>query len=132
MGEKMAERILPKVATSTSLLCSFTCRKARHGTDGFTSSPKEGVLIVMLLTEYYSSNTSEIFLRLWPFLDPLRPSEDLCFLLCISLCGVQGLTISASTPISFFLFACKQLQNQYVKDRKEKNIKQSTLWQAQL
>jgi hypothetical protein len=22
----------------------FTCRKARHGTDGFTSSPKEGVL----------------------------------------------------------------------------------------
>jgi hypothetical protein len=40
----MAERILPKVATSTSLLGSFTCRKARHGTDGFTSSPKEGVL----------------------------------------------------------------------------------------
>jgi hypothetical protein len=32
------------VATSTSLLGSFTCRKARHGTDGFTSSPKEGVL----------------------------------------------------------------------------------------
>jgi hypothetical protein len=25
-------------------LGSFTCRKARHGTDGFTSSPKEGVL----------------------------------------------------------------------------------------
>jgi hypothetical protein len=22
----------------------FTCRKARHGTDGFTSPPKEGVL----------------------------------------------------------------------------------------
>jgi hypothetical protein len=35
---------LPKVATSTSLLGSFTCRKARHGTDGFTSPPKEGVL----------------------------------------------------------------------------------------
>jgi hypothetical protein len=33
---------LPKVATSTSLLGSFTCRKARHGTDGFTSPPKEG------------------------------------------------------------------------------------------
>jgi hypothetical protein len=31
---EMAERILPKVATSTSLLGSFTCRKARHGTDG--------------------------------------------------------------------------------------------------
>jgi hypothetical protein len=31
-------------ATSTSLLGSFTCRKARHGTDGFTSPPKEGVL----------------------------------------------------------------------------------------
>jgi hypothetical protein len=36
--------ILPKVATSTSLLGSFTCREARHGTDGFTSNPKEGVL----------------------------------------------------------------------------------------
>jgi hypothetical protein len=40
----MAEIILPKVATSTSLLGSFTCRKARHRTDGFTSPPKEGVL----------------------------------------------------------------------------------------
>jgi hypothetical protein len=39
----MAE-ILPKVANFTSLLGSFTCRKARHGTDGFTSPPKEGVL----------------------------------------------------------------------------------------
>jgi hypothetical protein len=43
MGEKWL-RILPKVATSTSLLGSFTCRKARHGTDGFTSPPKEGML----------------------------------------------------------------------------------------
>jgi hypothetical protein len=43
MGEKWP-RILPKVATSTSLLGSFTCREARHGTDGFTSPPKEGVL----------------------------------------------------------------------------------------
>jgi hypothetical protein len=25
-------------------LGSFTCRKARHGADGFTSPPKEGVL----------------------------------------------------------------------------------------
>jgi hypothetical protein len=43
MGEKLP-RILPKVATFTSLLGSFTCRKARHGTDGFTSPPKERVL----------------------------------------------------------------------------------------
>jgi hypothetical protein len=43
MGEKSL-RILPKVATSTSLLSSFAFRKARHGTDGFTSPPKEGVL----------------------------------------------------------------------------------------
>jgi hypothetical protein len=42
MGEKWPN--LPKVATSTSILGSFTCRKARHGTDGFTSPPKEGVL----------------------------------------------------------------------------------------
>jgi hypothetical protein len=43
MGEKWP-RILPRVATSTSLLGSFTCRKAQHGIDGFTSPPKEGVL----------------------------------------------------------------------------------------
>jgi hypothetical protein len=43
MGEKLP-RILPKVATSTSLFGSFTYRKARHGTDGFTSPPKEDVL----------------------------------------------------------------------------------------
>jgi hypothetical protein len=40
----MAEKFLPKVTTSTSLLGCFTCRKSRHGTDGFTSPPKEGVL----------------------------------------------------------------------------------------
>jgi hypothetical protein len=43
MGEKLP-RILPKMTTSTPLLGSFTCRKARHGTGGFTSPPKEGVL----------------------------------------------------------------------------------------
>jgi hypothetical protein len=43
MGEKWT-RILSKVTTFTSLLDSFTCRKARHGTDGFTSPPKKGVL----------------------------------------------------------------------------------------
>jgi hypothetical protein len=43
IGEKWP-RILPKVATFTSLWGSFTCRKARYGTDGFTSTPKEGVL----------------------------------------------------------------------------------------
>jgi hypothetical protein len=43
MGEKWP-RILPKMTTFTSLLVSFTCRKARHGTDGFTSRLKEGVL----------------------------------------------------------------------------------------
>ena len=43
MGEKWP-RILPKVSTSTSLLDSFTCRNLRHGTDGFTSPPKEDAL----------------------------------------------------------------------------------------
>ena len=38
MGEKFP-RILPKVATSTSLLGSFTCHKLRHVPDGF---PSEG------------------------------------------------------------------------------------------
>jgi hypothetical protein len=43
MGEKWPI-ILLKVATSMSLLGSFTCRKVRHGTDGITSPLKEGVL----------------------------------------------------------------------------------------
>jgi hypothetical protein len=47
MGEKW-QRILPKVATSTSLLVSFTRRKAWHGTDGFTSPPTESVLRIFL------------------------------------------------------------------------------------
>ena len=43
MSEK-SPRILPKVATPTSLSGFFT--NLRHGTDGFTSPPKEGVLRV--------------------------------------------------------------------------------------
>jgi hypothetical protein len=41
-----SREILPKVAISSSLLGSFTCRKAQYGTDGFTSPPKEGVVWV--------------------------------------------------------------------------------------
>jgi hypothetical protein len=40
--------ILPKVVTSMSLLGSFTYRKERHGTDGFTSPQKEDVLMIFL------------------------------------------------------------------------------------
>jgi hypothetical protein len=39
MAENFAE-----IGDFPSLLGSFTCRKARHGTDGFTSPPKDGVL----------------------------------------------------------------------------------------
>jgi hypothetical protein len=52
-------RILPKVTTSTSLLGSFTCRKAWHGTDGFTSPRKEGVLRI------FSPEKSDGFGRVW-------------------------------------------------------------------
>jgi hypothetical protein len=47
MGEKWP-RNFAESANSTPLLGSFTCRKARHGTDGFTSLPKEGVLRIFL------------------------------------------------------------------------------------
>jgi hypothetical protein len=47
MGEKWP-RILPQVATSTSLSGSFTSHKEQHGTDCFTSAPKEGVLRIFL------------------------------------------------------------------------------------
>jgi hypothetical protein len=33
-----------KFAESDDFHVTFTCRKARHGTGGFTSPPKEGVL----------------------------------------------------------------------------------------
>ena len=58
MGEKWP-RILPKVATSTSLLGSFTYRKLRHGADGFTSPPKEGELRI------FSPEKSDGFGRVW-------------------------------------------------------------------
>jgi hypothetical protein len=32
---------------------SFRCRKTRHGTDGFTSPPKEGVLRIFLPEKSY-------------------------------------------------------------------------------
>jgi hypothetical protein len=47
MGEKWP-RILPKVATSTSFWVLLHAVKLRHGTDGFTSPPKEGVLGILM------------------------------------------------------------------------------------
>jgi hypothetical protein len=52
---------LPKVATSMSLLGSFTCRKARHGTDGFTSRRKEGVLRIFSLLMGIDGNNSLLY-----------------------------------------------------------------------
>jgi hypothetical protein len=59
MGEKW-RRNFAESATSTSLLGSFTCRKARHVTDGFTSPPKEGVLRIffIIITTNYNSVVS--------------------------------------------------------------------------
>jgi hypothetical protein len=56
MGEKWPRSLL-KVATSTSLLGSFTCREARHGTQDFISPTKEGVLRI------FSSEKSDAFGR---------------------------------------------------------------------
>jgi hypothetical protein len=58
MGEKW-RRILPKVATSTSLLGSFTRRNARPGPDCFPSPPNEGVL------RTFSPEKSDGFGRVW-------------------------------------------------------------------
>ena len=67
MGEKLPW-ILPKVATSTSLLGSFTCRKftiysvvaeAVGPTDGFTSPRKKGALRI------FSPEKSDGFGRVW-------------------------------------------------------------------
>ena len=53
-----AREILPKVATSTLLLGSFTCRKFMTW-DGFTSPPKEGALRI------FSPEKSDGFGRVW-------------------------------------------------------------------
>jgi hypothetical protein len=57
MGE-IWSRILPKVATSTSLL-GFFYMPLKHGTDGFTSPPKEGVLRI------FSPEKSDGFCWVW-------------------------------------------------------------------
>jgi hypothetical protein len=44
----MAEKFSRKWRLPRHFLGSFTCRKARHGTGGFTSPPKEGVLRIFL------------------------------------------------------------------------------------
>jgi len=43
MGKKLP-RILPKVATSMSLLVLLHAVNLRHGTDRFSSPPKDGAL----------------------------------------------------------------------------------------
>jgi len=50
---------LPKVATSTSLLGFLHAVNLRHGTDGFTSPPKEGAL------RNFSPEKSDSFGRVW-------------------------------------------------------------------
>jgi len=61
-GGSMGERfpwILLKVATSTSLLGSFTCRKFKTWNDSFTSPPKEGV------PRFFSPEKSDGFGQVW-------------------------------------------------------------------
>ena len=72
---RICQEFCRKVATSTSLLGSFTCRKfLRHGTDGFTSPPKEGALRI------FSSEKSDCFERVWTlelgYQKPARPPLD--------------------------------------------------------
>jgi hypothetical protein len=40
----MAENFAESDDFHVTFLGSFTCREARHGTDGFTSLPKEGMM----------------------------------------------------------------------------------------
>jgi hypothetical protein len=44
MGEKWPRNFAESGDFHVTFGVFFTCRKARHGTDGFTSPPKEGVL----------------------------------------------------------------------------------------
>jgi hypothetical protein len=53
----MAKRNFAESGDFHVTLGYFTCRKARHGTDGFTSPPKEGVL------RNFSPETSDGFGR---------------------------------------------------------------------
>src|SRR5215469_13805036 len=44
MGEKYGREFCLNFRFPRNIQGSFTCRKVRHGTDGFTSPPKEDVL----------------------------------------------------------------------------------------
>src|SRR5215469_11644217 len=44
MGEKYGREFCLNFRLPRNIQGSFTCRKVRHGTDGFTSPPKEDVL----------------------------------------------------------------------------------------
>src|SRR5215469_5225643 len=44
MGEKYGREFCLNFRFPRKIQGSFTCRKVRHGTDGFTSPPKEDVL----------------------------------------------------------------------------------------
>jgi hypothetical protein len=54
MGEKWL-RNFPESGDFHVTLGSFTCRFSRHVTDGFTSPPKEGVLMIFLPEKSYAS-----------------------------------------------------------------------------
>jgi hypothetical protein len=85
MGEKWP-RILPKVATSTSLLSSFTCRKARHGTDGFTPLQRKAC---------------------WGFFRPKNPTASACFE--PADWGTKGQHATCMTVLCIFFILCFSL-----------------------
>jgi hypothetical protein len=107
MGKKWP-RILLKVTTST-LLGSFTCRKAWHGTDGFTSPPKEGVLGI------FSPEKSDGFGRVWTCeLGYQRPARYLytteathgCFItksICNTVCDSKATFPKVTTKFNTML-----------------------------
>jgi len=61
MGEKFP-RILPKVATSMSLLVLLHAVNLRYGTDGFTSPLKEGAL--RIFSPEKSDGFGRVFVKL--------------------------------------------------------------------
>jgi hypothetical protein len=92
--------ILPKVATSTSLLGSFTCRKARHGTESFSSPAKEGVLRI------FSPEKSEGFGRESHLIESIKFKISKLFVAFayILFSNLKFLILNAENQISFKTF----------------------------
>jgi hypothetical protein len=92
IGQKWPVKFSLTNATFTSLYDSLTCAKLRHGTDGFTSPPKECMLMI------FSSEKFEGLGRVWTrklvYQRPAcQPLDHRSRLMCVFVCSEYNLHV---------------------------------------